>query len=179
MHAVPRADGALRLDGEWRFQLLPAPDTPLADQWTTAAVPGCWTVQDFDDIHGVHDVPQYTNVRMPWPGPPPQPPSANPTGVYERAVTVPAAWAGRRIVLHVGAAESVLLARVGGRDVGIGKDSHLASEFDATQAVRPREPTTVRLTVVKWCGGRHASDGSHFPAATRPHWPSASTSGGR
>jgi len=165
-HAVSRVpsggDGpgaaVLRLDGEWRFQLLPSPEAPLADHWARTAVPGCWTMQDFEDIHGVNDLPWYTNVQMPWPAPPPHVPSANPTGVYERAITVPAEWAGRRIVLHVGAAESVLLVRVGGEDVGIGKDSHLASEFDVTDAVRPGEPTVIRLTVVKWSDASFVED---------------------
>ena len=83
------------------------------------------------------DLPQYTNVRMPWPEFPPASPAANPTGVYEREVDVPAEWAGRRIVLQVGAAESVLLVHVDGRPVGISKDSHLAAEFDLTDVVRP------------------------------------------
>jgi len=148
MHAIRRA--GLSLDGEWRFQLLPSPQARLADRWARTTVPGCWTVQDFDDIHGVGDLPQYTNVQMPWPGPPPAPPDANPTGVYEREVTIPAGWQDQRIVLHVGAAESVLLASVNGADVGLGKDSHLASEFDITDVVRPGERATIRLTVVKW-----------------------------
>ena len=45
--------------------------------------------------------------------------SANPTGVYEREVDVPAEWAGRRIVLQVGAAESVLLVHVDGKPAGV------------------------------------------------------------
>jgi beta-galactosidase len=162
-HAVPRVPGGAgaevrRLDGEWRFQLLPSPETPLADRWALTEVPGCWTVQGFEDIHGVNDLPQYTNVRMPWPDAPPHPPAANPTGVYERTVTVPTRWSGRRIVLHVGAAESVVSVRIGDSEVGIGKDSHLANEFDVTDAVRPGEPTTIRLTVVKWSDASFAED---------------------
>ena len=38
----------------------------------------------------------------------PRSPALNPTGIYERDIDVPGGWAGRRIVLHVGAAESVL-----------------------------------------------------------------------
>src|SRR5438309_1562167 len=73
---------------------------------TSLTVPGAWTLQQFDDVHGVADLPHYTNVQMPWPGRPPYAPTdRNPTGVHERDVEVPAAWAGRRIVLHVGAAE--------------------------------------------------------------------------
>ncbi|MEV6105073.1 glycoside hydrolase family 2 TIM barrel-domain containing protein [Streptomyces sp. NPDC051940] len=153
MHAVRREDTArLPLDGDWRFQLKPAPDAPLSEDWGTAAVPGCWTMQGTDDL------PHYTNVQMPWPEFPPASPAENPTGVYEREVAVPADWAGRRVVLHVGAFESVLLAEVDGRPVGMGKDSHLASEFDITDAVRPGEQSTLRLTVVKWSDASHIED---------------------
>ena len=92
-----------------RLVALPAP--PRAGRgepgpdWSTATVPGCWTMQGFDDR------PQYTNVQMPFPGRPPDVPADNPTGLYERTVEVPSSWAGRRIVLHVGAAESVLIVR--------------------------------------------------------------------
>ncbi|BEL04223.1 glycoside hydrolase family 2 TIM barrel-domain containing protein [Actinoplanes sichuanensis] len=145
-HDLDGPDRRRSLDGTWRFQLLDHPEQAAGADWTEIRVPGAWTVQPA----GGADLPHYTNVTMPWPGAPLPPPGHNPTGVYERDVDVPAAWAGRRIVLHVGAAESVLLARVNGVDVGWSKDAHLAAEFDITAAVRPGEPNTVRLTVVKW-----------------------------
>lgn len=152
MNAVDRRRDAVSLDGPWRFQLLPAPTAALGHDWTLAQVPGAWTLQDTDDL------PQYTNFRMPWGEFPPASPAANPTGVYEREVEVPAAWAGRRIVLQVGAAESVLLVHVGGRPVGVSKDSHLAAEFDVSGVLRPGRRATVRLTVVKWSDASHIED---------------------
>ncbi|MFE5917490.1 glycoside hydrolase family 2 TIM barrel-domain containing protein [Streptomyces sp. NPDC056468] len=152
MNAVDRRSGVLPLDGDWRFQLLSAPDAAVGGAWSSAYVPGVWTLQGTDDL------PQYTNVRMPFAEFPPHSPAANPTGVYEREVDVPAEWAGRRIVLRVGAAESVLLVHVDGRPVGISKDSHLAAEFDLTGLVRPGSPATVRLTVVKWSDASHIED---------------------
>ena len=104
-------------------------------------MPGCWTMQ------GSSDHPHYLNVRMPFRDLPPRVPAANPTGLYEREVEVPERWAGRRIVLYVGGAESVLIARVNGREAGISKDSHLAAEFDVTELVRPG-PNTVSLMVI-------------------------------
>ncbi|MFI5550250.1 glycoside hydrolase family 2 TIM barrel-domain containing protein [Streptomyces sp. NPDC051738] len=152
MNAVDRRSGAPPLDGDWRFQLLLAPDAPVGGAWSSARVPGVWTMQDTDDL------PQYLNIRMPFAEFPPGSPAANPTGVYEREVDVPAEWAGRRIVLQVGAAESVLLVHVDGRPVGISKDSHLAAEFDLSDVVRPGERATVRLTVVKWSDASHIED---------------------
>ncbi|MBO1741398.1 glycoside hydrolase family 2 TIM barrel-domain containing protein [Leifsonia sp. TF02-11] len=125
-HAITHED-RLDLDGTWEFQLLPSPTVPeAADAWRPIAVPGAWTMQD------VGDIPIYTAQRVPFDGLPPLPPSDNPTGVYRRTFTVPADWAGKRIVLHVGAAISTLLVEVNGEPVGIGKDSRLAGEFDIT-----------------------------------------------
>ncbi|WP_089103901.1 glycoside hydrolase family 2 TIM barrel-domain containing protein [Streptomyces hyaluromycini] len=152
MNAVDRRTGALPLDGDWRFRLLPAPDAPVGGSWSTAHVPGTWTMQDTDDL------PQYTNVTMPFREFPPDSPAANPTGVHERELDVPAEWAGRRIVLQVGAAESVLLVHVDGRPVGVSKDSHLAAEFDLTGFVRPGGRSVLRLTVVKWSDASHIED---------------------
>ncbi|MET7892705.1 glycoside hydrolase family 2 TIM barrel-domain containing protein [Streptomyces mirabilis] len=152
MNAVDRRAGALSLDGSWRFQLLPTPTSAPGLAWSSLQVPGSWTTQDTDDL------PQYTNFRMPWGEFPPASPGANPTGVYERELDVPAEWAGRRIVLQVGAAESVLLVHVDGRPVGVSKDSHLAAEFDLSDVVRPGERALLRLTVVKWSDASHLED---------------------
>ena len=150
MHAVPHGD-RVPLDGQWRFQLLARPDADPSPAWGEIAVPGCWTMQ------GSSDHPHYLNVRMPFRDLPPRVPAANPTGLYEREVEVPERWAGRRIVLHVGAAESVLIARVNGREAGISKDSHLAAEFDVTELVRPG-PNTVSLMVIKWSDASYVED---------------------
>src|SRR5438067_4303288 len=141
MHGLPHPR-RLVLDGVWRFQLLPSPDAQLSHTWREISVPGCWTMQD------VGDRPQYTNVVMPFDGRPPTVPDANPTGIYERTFDVPNDWVGRRIVLHVGAAESVLVVRLNGRDLGFSKDSHLAAEFDITAHVRSGAPNLLTLQVV-------------------------------
>jgi beta-galactosidase len=151
MHAVPH-DDRLVLDGPWAFQLTRDPTTPpVADGWREVAVPGCWTRQD------TWDLPQYTNVQMPFPGVPPDLPEVNPTGHYRRRFTLPEAWTERRIVLHVGAAESVLLVRLNGIDVGASKDSHLAAEFDVTDLVRAGD-NELELTVVKWSDATYIED---------------------
>lgn len=155
MNAVDRRSGAHSLDGDWRFQLLSAPDAPVGGPWSTAAVPGVWTMQT---IEGTADLPRYLNIRMPFAEFPPLSPPGNPTGVYEREIDIPAGWAGRRIVLQVGAAESVLLVQVDGRSVGLSKDSHLAAEFDLSGVVRPGGRSVLRLTVVKWSDASHIED---------------------
>ncbi len=150
MHSVPHPD-RLDLDGTWRFQLLSRPDAEPGRKWRDIEVPGCWTMQDTSDR------PHYTNVQMPFPGRPPEIPEANPTGLYQRTFTVPKDWAGRRVVLHVGAAESVLIATLNGVEIGIGKDAHLASEFEITDQLKTGD-NTLTLRVVKWADTTYIED---------------------
>src|SRR4029079_14314923 len=150
MHSVDHGE-RLSLDGRWRFQLLRTPNANPGPYWAEADVPSVWTMA------GNWDKPHYTNVQMPFEGLPPEIPELDPTGIYEREFEVPAEWAGRRVVLHVGAAESVLLVSLNGDEFGVGKDSHLASEFDLTDRLRPG---TNRLTlrVVKWSDATYVED---------------------
>src|SRR5919202_2529592 len=151
MHSLPHPD-RLVLDGKWRFQLLPRAVAAPSGDWREVDVPGCWTMQDSGDF------PRYTNVVMPFPDRPPRVPDANPTGLYERTFEVPVDWMGRRVVLHVGAAESVLIVHVNGREVGFSKDSHLAAEFDISDDLRQGEVNTLTLRVVKWSDASYVED---------------------
>ncbi len=150
MHSLTHAD-RFSLDGRWRFQLLRGPTEPLGRDWDEATVPGLWTMA------GTWDHPHYTNVQMPFAGRPPEIPDVNPTGVYERDFELPSVWDGRRVVLDVGAAESVLIVELNDIEIGIGKDSHLASEFELTPHLRPGS-NTLRLTVVKWSDATYVED---------------------
>lgn len=158
MHSVPHTD-RVPLDGRWRFQLLHTPEEETGPEWTEVDVPSCWTMSGSDDPgRGFFDLPHYTNVQMPFAERPPHLPDVNPTGVYEREFEIPAAWVGdRRIVLHVGAAESLLIVTLNGRQVGLSKDSHLAAEFDVTGLVRPGS-NALSLRVVKWSDATFIED---------------------
>lgn len=139
MHVpLPLGDDARKsLDGQWAFELFDSPEAvpsravtgPTPTGTRTLAVPGNWTVQD------VGDLPHYTNIQMPFPGPPPRLPAHNPTGVYRRSFTTGRGWKRHRIVLHVGGAESVHAVYLNDRFIGYGTDSRLPSEYDITDAV--------------------------------------------
>ena len=126
------------LSGEWSAQRWSHPsqvptsavtEDTGSDAWKPIAVPGNWTLQNFVDL------PHYTNIAMPWKGLPPSLPDEVPTVVHRRTLEIPSTWEGRRIVLHVGGAESVHGVWVNGRLAGWGTDSRLASEYDVTEFV--------------------------------------------
>jgi beta-galactosidase len=145
----------ISLDGKWRFQLLKNPKADLAKRWSEISVPGLWTMQPRSEIF--FDQPIYTNVQMPFEELPPNVPVVNPTGVYERDFDIPTSWERRRIVLHLGACESVALVKMNGQNVGLSKDSHLASEFDVTPFLRSGS-NTIRITVTKWSDASFIED---------------------
>ena len=155
-----------RLDGRWRFVLLGSPLEVPADvgeeafddsSWAEVEVPGLWTMQ------GSADLPRYTNVQMPFDGAPPTVPDDNPTGCYRTTFSVPAAWVGRRVVLHLGAAESAVAVLVNGRLAGISKDSRLAAELDVTDlVVAGGGPNVLACVVVKWSDASWIEDQDHW-----------------
>ncbi len=149
----------LDLNGEWRFRLFDRPEDVPAEvkahsyrdgRWARLPVPSNWTQ------HG-YGQPIYTNVQMPFVNRPPQVPRENPTGVYRRWFDLPQHWDGRRVVLHVGGAESVLCVWVNGVWVGMSKDSRLPSEFDVTPHLRTGRNLIVAM-VLRWSDASYIED---------------------
>jgi len=144
------------LDGEWDFALAPNPPAALAQVASPAAssqveVPGHWTLQG-------HGRPHYTNQKIPFqPDEPPEPPADNPTGIYRRRFTVPAAWDGMRIILRFEAADSMLVLHVNGRFVGVSKDSRLPADFAINGFLRPGENEIIAV-VPQWSDATYVED---------------------
>jgi beta-galactosidase len=148
------------LDGTWRVLRRDHPEEVTEDDlsvdtsgkgWHDLDVPGVWT------LAGLGDDPAYLNVVYPWdldtPDGPglqmPSIPAQNPTVVHRRRFDLPVAWAGRRTVLHVGAALSGLYVFVNARPVGMSKPGHLPSEFDISSSLVPGI-NDIALVVTRW-----------------------------
>ena len=153
-----KSDFFRSLNGKWRFSLyrkvedVPADflDPDFKDE-TTIRVPSHW---DNDSCAP----PVYTNVRMPAHFPdPPCVPKDNPTGIYRREFTLPSSWKKRRVVLHVGGAESYLEVYLNGSFIGMGKDTRLASEFDLTPFVKAGKNQLV-CKVIRWSDSSFIED---------------------
>ena len=161
MHVPLATAERVDLDGDWSLEMFDDPDRIPATAITgrrpravEVAVPGNWTMQD---LGGFVDRPQYTNIQMPFDGPPPVLPDRNPTGVYRRSFTVSRAWAKRRTVLHVAGAESVHAVYVNGGFVGYGTDSRLPSEYDVSAHVSVGR-NELAIVVVKWSAHSYIED---------------------
>ncbi len=139
------------LDGTWDIAVYPNPqavplgvlEDNLPSGFSSIPVPS--NIQFFG-----HDTPWYTNVQMPFLHEPPFVPEENPTAVYRREFAVPLEWKNKRVVLHFGAAESVLFVYLNGQPVGMSKDSRLPAEFDVSGQLRFDGINTLVAVVMKW-----------------------------
>jgi beta-galactosidase len=148
------------LNGQWQFKAAERPENvTLGDiaadgdrsNWDKLEVPGNWTLQGYG-------APQYTNVQMPFHDEPPFVPEDNLTGIYAKEFSLPADWEGRRVVIHLGGAESVLYVYVNGQTVGMSKDSRLPSEFDISRFAIFGQKNLVVAVVVKWSDASFIED---------------------
>lgn len=157
------SDARRSLDGQWSFRWFADPDAvpaaavtgPTPTDGATVTVPGNWTMQEPGRQHG--DLPHYTNVQMPFPGPPPALPSRNPTGVYRRSFTTGRGWKRHRVVLHIGGAESVHAVYLNDAFVGFGTDSRLPSEYDVTDHVVSGQ-NHLAIVVVRYSAQSYVED---------------------
>ncbi len=153
------------LDGEWKFNLINAfEDAPKFwvepefddNPWDLIQVPGVWTRQKTGDY------PHYTNIVMPWQGlEPPQIPAKNPTGLYRTKFDLPVTWDEGQVIIHIGAAESVVSVWCNGTFIGLGKDSRLSSEFDLTPYIQ-RTGNCIAVMVSRWSDATWIEDQDHW-----------------
>ncbi len=154
------------LDGTWKFRYSPSPaarplgfERPDFDDkgWSTIRVPGNWEVQGFG-------MPIYSEEEYPFafdPANPRAPHDDNPVGSYRTTFTVPADWAGRRILLHFDGVDSAFYVWINGRRVGYSEDSRTPAEFDVTPLVSPG-PNTLSVEVYRWSDGSYLEDQDMF-----------------
>jgi beta-galactosidase len=152
------------INGEWRFCLFDRPEAVKADTcsvgfddstWRTIEVPGCWTMQQTGDL------PQYTNVQMPFTLEPPNVPNDNPTGVYRTTFTLDSQWSSRRTVIHFAGVESAYYVYVNGDLVGFSKDSRTPTEFDLSRYVQQGD-NELAVVVIRWSDGTYLEDQDHW-----------------
>jgi beta-galactosidase len=154
----------LSLDGTWAFRYVPSPaerpvgfwrDDADLTGWSRITVPGNWEVQGFG-------IPIYTNSMYLYaPNPPFVPHDDNPVGSYRRSFTVPAAWNGRRVILHLGSLKSAGYVWVNGREVGFAKGSKTPAEFDVTAVLRAGE-NTVAVQLYRFSDGDYLEDQDYW-----------------
>ncbi len=148
------------LNGMWKFHLAQNPsqrpywffknDYDTRD-WDEIKVPSNWELEGYD-------YPIYTNITYPHGKTPPLITSEhNPVGSYKRTFTLPSSWKGKKVILHFGAASSMLNVWVNEQFAGYSEDSKTPAEFNITEYLEPGE-NTLAVEIFRWCDGSYLED---------------------
>lgn len=160
----------LSLDGQWRFNWVPAPELrPQGFQasdfddtaWGFFPVPANW------EMHG-YGTPIYLSSGYPFRIDPPRVtsepkaewtafPERNPVGSYRRHFSVPASWQGRRTFLHFAGVQGAFYVWVNGTPVGYSQGSMSPSEFEITNWLVPGD-NVLAVQVLRWSDGSYLED---------------------
>ena len=134
-HSRALSRGFVDLSGPWRFRLFDHPRrvpddfaTTAQDGWDVIQVPHLWQMDGYGHL-------QYTDEGYPFPIEQPLVPADNPTGAYQRTLTLTAPSEGEQVVLRFDGVESYAEIFCNGTFVGMTKGSRLAAEFDVTEHV--------------------------------------------
>ncbi|MFN8254561.1 MAG: glycoside hydrolase family 2 TIM barrel-domain containing protein [Bacteroidales bacterium] len=146
----------LMLNGNWRFLWVKNYDQLPKDfyaanfddkNWIDFPVPANWEFKGFG-------IPIYTNIPYEFNTQNPTPPDIpdnieQPAAGYRKTFDLPASWKGMKVYLYLGAVKSAFRLYVNGKEVGLGKDSKLESEFDITNYVNEGR-NLISLEVRRW-----------------------------
>jgi len=155
----------ISIEGNWKFNFVKnaydKPENFFAQdyddsKWVDFPVPGLFEMNGYGDKI-------YTNVTYPWNNEyPVNPPVVgerdNYVGSYRQSFTVPAAWKGDRVYIHVGSATSNLWVWVNGKYVGYSEDSKMEAEFDITDYVKFGEKNLIAMQIMRWCDASYIED---------------------
>ncbi len=127
------------INGLWRWQPAePGDEQPPSLHWGAFKVPGCWPGRtDYmqKDSQTLHAHPRWKDAR----------PSSLSAAWYEREITVPSAWTGRRIALDIASLNSYATVFVDGKKAG--EIRFPGGELDLTAACHAGETHRLSLLV--------------------------------
>ena len=148
------------LNGMWKFHLAQNPserpywffkDDFDTRNWDDIKVPSNWEMEGYD-------YPIYVNITYPHEKTPPLiQDHYNPVGSYKRTFQIPSNWKEKEIILHFGAASSMLNVWVNEEYVGYSEDSKTPAEFNITKYLKTGE-NSLAVEIFRWCDGSYLED---------------------
>jgi beta-galactosidase len=148
------------LNGTWKFHLAQNPaerpywffkDDFDTRTWDEIKVPSNWEREGYD-------YPIYVNVTYPHEKTPPIIQGHyNPVGSYKRTFQIPSNWKDKEVILHFGAASSMLNVWVNEEHVGYSEDSKTPAEFNITKYLKSGE-NSLAVEIFRWCDGSYLED---------------------
>jgi beta-galactosidase len=162
-----RSSGYLSLNGIWKFNYSDTPEGAPKDfykdafndsKWDTISVPSNWEMMGYGD-------PLFRNVSTPFhPDPPRVPKEYNPTGIYRRSFTIPAAWKDKEIFLRMEKTASASFVWMNGKELGYNEGGQEPAEYNLTGFVKPGK-NTIAIIVFKYSDGYYLEDQDYWRLA--------------
>ncbi len=151
----------VNLCGEWDFRFYKSVrdvfDLAAAELPDKMDVPRSWQTV----LGRGYDVPNYTNIDYPIPLDPPNVPEENPAGLYGRTFGISENMLKNDVFLNFEGVDSCFYVYINGKFVGYSQVSHMTSEFNVTEFLRPGK-NELRVLVLKWCDGTYLEDQDKF-----------------
>ncbi len=129
----------ISINGLWQWQPAEKTDGVPTGRWGYFKVPGCWPgISDYmqHDCQTVYPHPSWKGVRL----------GEIAAAWYQREISVPSQWAGRRITLAMEYLSSSAMVFVDGKKVG--EVQFPAGEVDLTSVCHPGSKHAISLLVV-------------------------------
>lgn len=164
VEARDRSRDYMSLNGPWKFHWTKNPDHRPKDfyqpsyytgGWADIEVPGNWERQGYGTAIYVNETYEFDDPMFEFRKNPPLVPYAhNEVGSYRRTFTIPASWAGRRVVLCCEGVNSFYYMWLNGHLLGYNQDSKTPAEWDITEYLTDGE-NVVALEVYRWSAGSY------------------------
>ncbi len=144
------------LSGEWNFKyyksISDVSDILLSDE--KVILPHNWQME----LDKGRDVPQYTNIKYPFPCVPPEIPTENPCGVYNKTISVSKNDIEEKdIYLIFEGVDSCAYIYVNGTFAAYRVTSHATSETNISKLLNEGE-NQITVVVPKWCAQSYLED---------------------
>lgn len=158
-----KSDRLQILNGNWKFRyynsIFDVTDLFYEEGYDVSEfdeimVPGVWQTAGYD-------IPQYTNIRYPFPFDPPYVPHDIPCGAYVHTFFYQKEEKAPKAFLNFEGVDSCFYLWLNGKYVGYSQVSHMTSEFDVTDFLKEGE-NNISVLVLKWCDGSYLEDQDKF-----------------
>ena len=150
------------LCGEWDSVYFKTPseipdftEKDFSPEWQKLTVPMNWQMA----LDRGYDVPNYTNIRYPFPCDPPHVPDNNPSMLYRRFFNISSAdyLEGKEVFINFEGVDSCFYLYVNNVYVAYSQVSHMTSEINITDYV-VKGRNELKVLVFKWCDGSYLED---------------------
>ncbi|MBR3714520.1 MAG: DUF4981 domain-containing protein [Clostridia bacterium] len=160
-----KSTNLISLCGDWDFKFYESYrqiDDFLCDDFSTEAFDKMTVPRSWQTVEGKgYDKPAYINDGYVFPIDPPNIPTDIPCGLYVRDLYVSESFLEKEVYINFEGVDSCYYLFVNNKFAGYSTVSHMTSEINITELLRPGM-NTFKVLVLKWCVASYLEDQDKF-----------------